>query len=338
MYLSCTLTCRIWSFRLAVFASVLAMLQISTGFASEVFNTGGFESYSLGNLVGQSQSVSPATPRSWVTAGHGGSSAVVASTVGVSGSQGVEVNRGANSDDRWAVPVGGLGYPSNGHVFVDWDMKVTATGSTSAFGPFLGVDTYDDTSGPRVLGSLGVDATTGDVLYQLQGSGVLAETGAKVTFDQWHHFQIRLDFVQDNYQVFVDGIQRGSQEGFVDGTSSTFTDADIAAFAAAFDATSQSQTATAFFDNFIVRDILPGDFDEDGDVDGNDFLTWQRGGSPSPLSAADLTDWQNNYGNFPLVASATAVPEPTAGSLVWLAVLCLFGQRRTTILALLRVA
>jgi len=26
----------------------------------------------------------------------------------------------------------------------------------------------------------------------------------------------------------------------------------------------------------------PGDFDEDGDVDGGDFLLWQRGGSPSP--------------------------------------------------------
>lgn len=49
---------------------------------------------------------------------------------------------------------------------------------------------------------------------------------------------------------------------------------------------------------------LPGDFDNDGDVDGRDFLTWQRGGSPAPLSSADLASWQNNYGasyaeNFP---------------------------------------
>jgi hypothetical protein len=57
---------------------------------------------------------------------------------------------------------------------------------------------------------------------------------------------------------------------------------------------------------------LDGDFDEDGDVDGLDFLLWQRGGSPTPLSQADLALWEANYGTGPLVASSVAVPEPTA--------------------------
>jgi hypothetical protein len=52
-----------------------------------------------------------------------------------------------------------------------------------------------------------------------------------------------------------------------------------------------------------------GDFDEDGDVDGRDFLEWQRGNSPSPLSASDLSDWQTNYG-IGTFAATTAVPEP----------------------------
>ncbi len=57
---------------------------------------------------------------------------------------------------------------------------------------------------------------------------------------------------------------------------------------------------------------LPGDFDNDGDVDGRDFLIWQRGGSPGgPLSAADLADWQSGYGT-PLAANASAVPEPNS--------------------------
>ncbi len=56
---------------------------------------------------------------------------------------------------------------------------------------------------------------------------------------------------------------------------------------------------------------LPGDFDLDGDVDGRDFLIWQRGGSPSPLSGGDLADWQANYGVGPLTAASVAVPEPT---------------------------
>jgi hypothetical protein len=38
-----------------------------------------------------------------------------------------------------------------------------------------------------------------------------------------------------------------------------------------------------------------GDWDGDGDVDGRDFLQWQRGGSPTPLSPIDLEGWQVNY-------------------------------------------
>ena len=56
---------------------------------------------------------------------------------------------------------------------------------------------------------------------------------------------------------------------------------------------------------------IAGDFDNDGDVDGEDFLFWQR--NPS---AGDLSDWQNNYGTKPL-ANATSVPEP--GCLVFVA-------------------
>lgn len=41
---------------------------------------------------------------------------------------------------------------------------------------------------------------------------------------------------------------------------------------------------------------LPGDFDSDGDVDGRDFLTWQRGESTTPHSSGDLTEWQSSYG------------------------------------------
>jgi hypothetical protein len=55
----------------------------------------------------------------------------------------------------------------------------------------------------------------------------------------------------------------------------------------------------------------PGDFDTDGDVDGNDFLVWQRGGAPGGVTAANLTTWRNNFG-APAVAAAGAVPEPSS--------------------------
>jgi hypothetical protein len=67
----------------------------------------------------------------------------------------------------------------------------------------------------------------------------------------------------------------------------------------------------------------PGDFDIDGDVDGRDFLVWQRGGSPSPFSNGDLGNWQANYGTMPLVAAITAVPEPGTW---WFALSVLLGQ------------
>ena len=78
---------------------------------------------------------------------------------------------------------------------------------------------------------------------------------------------------------------------------------------------------------------LAGDFDNDGDVDGRDFVLWQRGNSPNgtpggPVSAADLATWQGAYGN-PLAAAVSAVPEPGSLLLVGVATLSLFGLRRS---------
>jgi hypothetical protein len=53
----------------------------------------------------------------------------------------------------------------------------------------------------------------------------------------------------------------------------------------------------------------PGDFNFDGIVDGADLLAWQRGQSPSPLSAGDLAVWQANYGDT--LPAVLHVPEPS---------------------------
>ncbi|MCH7750609.1 MAG: CotH kinase family protein [Planctomycetes bacterium] len=69
---------------------------------------------------------------------------------------------------------------------------------------------------------------------------------------------------------------------------------------------------------------LPGDFDLDGKVDGNDFLLWQR-----DPSVGSLADWEANYGAVaPLSASSAAVPEPTTMMLLGLGCLALLGRRR----------
>ena len=87
-----------------------------------------------------------------------------------------------------------------------------------------------------------------------------------------------------------------------------------------------------FFGTFTATHSLvqpvAGDFNNDGDVDGADFLVWQRGGSPNPLSAGDLATWKGAFGG-PAIA---AVPEPTAALLMsaamFGAILGVRGMRR----------
>ncbi len=64
-----------------------------------------------------------------------------------------------------------------------------------------------------------------------------------------------------------------------------------------------------------------GDFNNDGEVDGEDFLLWQLGVSPGPLSPSTLADWRGNFGNSAsLTSPISAVPEPSTGLLGILAI------------------
>ena len=66
---------------------------------------------------------------------------------------------------------------------------------------------------------------------------------------------------------------------------------------------------------------IPGDFDADGDVDGRDFLIWQR--NPA---VGNLVDWQANYGS-PLTAAATTVPEPGGITMIGCVIFLLLSKR-----------
>jgi hypothetical protein len=74
-------------------------------------------------------------------------------------------------------------------------------------------------------------------------------------------------------------------------------------------------TDVAPFGSVVVETVaaagIPGDFDGDDDVDGRDFLIWQR-----DTNVGDLADWQNNYGTQPGPPAVTAVPEPAIFSLI----------------------
>lgn len=80
------------------------------------------------------------------------------------------------------------------------------------------------------------------------------------------------------------------------------------------------------------------DFDGDGDVDGQDFLIWERGHGVGTMQSegdanfsgnvdgADLTIWQNQYGSS-IAATVAAVPEPST-ILLLLTACCCLGRTR----------
>jgi len=86
----------------------------------------------------------------------------------------------------------------------------------------------------------------------------------------------------------------------------------------------------------LVGTAADADFDGDGTVDGKDFLTWQRGfglagqinnsngdaDGSGTIDDLDLAAWESQFGNPPPLsglAGAAAVPEPTTGCLLALA-------------------
>ena len=82
------------------------------------------------------------------------------------------------------------------------------------------------------------------------------------------------------------------------------------------------------------------DFDADGDVDGADFLTWQRGfgvgttkvqgdaNADSAVNGIDLDVWKNQNGFVATsVAALGGVPEPTTYAMMMIALLAILAAR-----------
>jgi hypothetical protein len=238
----------------AIFAVAMALLAAGRASAVPVFDSGGFEAprYIAGELSGQD------TQGPWLK-DAGTATAVVQSTVTNGGTQAVQYTRpaAAAGDTRYGVlkpltPTGSLQV-----LRVNWSMNVQQTQvPTVDFGPFFGVEGYDAFNDvPKLIGSLGVDASTGDVLIQESGSGAFIETGLVVPFNQWNNYSLEMNYVTKTYQAYVNGAAVGDPEPFVDPGITSFTAAPISTLAASGGA-GLLAPGTAYFDNYGIE-IVP---------------------------------------------------------------------------------
>ncbi|MBX3433137.1 MAG: PEP-CTERM sorting domain-containing protein [Pirellulales bacterium] len=259
--------------------AAFALVVLATrGGAQTILDVGGFEAasgYSTtfnpmlpGTYVGQLEGQVPfaSYPNgTWQVpvGGTGTSTATVVSGVnsplGPAGTQAVELVKG-NADARWGVHNSTFPSPGRTQICIDWDMMVLGPAGTPGtdFGPFFGVETYYDQGGlpyPR-HGWLGVDGTTGAVLIGEAGTGNFKSPDGltAVAFGDWNSFRIVLDFPTNSYVSFLNGVQLGPAEGFVDGVIPFFTDAPLAVLSEG--TPWASLTGTAYVDNFSIHEGL----------------------------------------------------------------------------------
>lgn len=305
-------------------ASLAAAAAATAGAATVIIDSEGFEPprFSPGDLEGQD---------GWLTAGGAGSAstAEVQSSDVLAGSNALRVERAANSNTYWGKTVS---LPPTGRfTTIDWAMKVQPVANPSGFGPFLGVVAFDDTGGrnspPQFVASLGVDGSTGDILIQQGGTGTFIETGATVSWGAWVRYRIELDFLLDTYTAFADDLLVG-QTAFVDDNRreiDLITDVNVAAIEAGADLGSQAASTFAVIDNFVVRDGLRGDYNNDGRVDAADYTFWRDhlgqsgfglaadGDANGSVGPEDYEVWKTDFARLnTLPPAASATPEPAS--------------------------
>jgi hypothetical protein len=170
------------------------------------------------------------------------------------------------------------------------------------------------------------------------GAAVWVKSGLLWQADTWYNFRFDMDFETKTYDFFVNGAKVN-----VDPIQFYQTDA---LNAGKFFVSRGTNQAGSIIDDVRIQatsafPVANADFDDDGDVDGEDFLVWQRGvgitsgaqlddgdaNGDGAVNAADLTVWKNNFASA--AAAASAVPEPTAAAVATVALAGLLAVGRS---------
>jgi len=244
--------------------------------ATAIYDSGGFETFLPSqNLDGQD----PAPPIGngpWAQ-DNGTSTAEVTAANPIEGNQSVKVTRaaGATGDTRWGVMKSVAPAGLNNVVNVYFDMR--AVRQPNEFGPLFGIEAYDASAGaPKLIGSLLLDASTGEILCHAANSGAFVGTGTYLDVIVHHHYHLTINFTAKTCSLFADG-ELVHTEGFVDTNATQFTDAPLTTLALA----TNNDAGIAYFDNYRIEQTtsqLP-------------YLLWQGDGTTNTWIASTGTNW-----------------------------------------------
>ncbi|MBA3484594.1 MAG: hypothetical protein H0T51_22550 [Pirellulales bacterium] len=122
--------------------------------------------------------------------------------------------------------------------------------------------------------------------------------------------------------------------------SGTFSSLQLPALAAGL-----AWDTSLLYSTGVLKVVTPGlfaaDFDEDGDVDGNDLVRWRthfgagtthmQGNSDgdADVDGADFLTWQRQLGSATTFASSTAAPEPVTALMLAVAAAGMIVHRRS---------
>ncbi len=152
------------------------------------------------------------------------------------------------------------------------------------------------------------------------GDAVWVPSGLTWTADTWYNFTFKLDYGTKTYDLFLDGTK-------VNADPIRFYNESSQAATRFFVSRGTNQAGSILDDVNIFATpetpILAGDFDQDGDVDGNDFLVWQQ-----DVSVGSLEDWKANFGTTSGGGGVAGVPEPGSVVLALAAIVVGMGRRR----------
>jgi sulfatase modifying factor 1 len=182
-------------------------------------------------------------------------------------------------------------YPTSTDLMPNNNHPLSDTGNSANFRDTGGVNVY----------------TTGLLFYPMTDVGGYTTSESPYgTFDQGGNVTEWNETVVISLSLPYRGVRGGVWAGNL---------GSLAASVRSFGSPSSTENTNAGF-RVAAASIIPepsADFDDNGIVDGLDFLKWQRGETPDLGSAEELALWESQFGTTvpPLSALTVAIPEPS---------------------------